>query len=165
MGICKPFNSPTPPSTILTLHMQYHSDGRPRNTPLPSTIHGWLTKMRGTLLDNEPMRHEGIKEMKQAKRVRAERELLGKPSSRHAAKGPLIPFSFLRNRPKVTGGTPSRPAYSHRKSSSGHTQRRRTTSSHQRPRRASTADRRSSRRPSSSRKPSSSSRHNTRRSR
>lgn len=36
-----------------------------------STIHGWVTKMRGTLFDNEAVRRRGIREMKAAKAVRA----------------------------------------------------------------------------------------------
>ncbi|KAI0346790.1 hypothetical protein BDW22DRAFT_1351067 [Trametopsis cervina] len=35
-----------------------------------STIHGWVTKLRGTLLDNETVRREGIREMRAAKAVR-----------------------------------------------------------------------------------------------
>jgi hypothetical protein len=32
-----------------------------------SVVHGWLTKIRGTLLDNEDERQKGIREMKKAK--------------------------------------------------------------------------------------------------
>ncbi|CAL1701143.1 unnamed protein product [Somion occarium] len=35
-----------------------------------STIHGWVTKLRGTLLDNEAVRRQGIREMQDAKRAR-----------------------------------------------------------------------------------------------
>ncbi|KAI0700767.1 hypothetical protein BC835DRAFT_1411878 [Cytidiella melzeri] len=35
-----------------------------------STIHGWVTKLRGTLSDNETVRREGIREMRAAKAVR-----------------------------------------------------------------------------------------------
>ena len=35
-----------------------------------STIHGWVTKLRGTLSDNERVRRAGIHEMKAAKAVR-----------------------------------------------------------------------------------------------
>lgn len=146
----------------------YHSDGRPRNTPLPSTVHGWLTKMRGTLLDNETMRYQGIKEMKQAAAVRvykqkeeAERKLrdisrvkAGRQPLRPAAKQPLLRFSFLRNRPKPIGRGSTRPAATSRKSSSSHTQKRKHPSSSSRPRRSSASANRSSRRPPTSRKTS-----------
>ncbi|KAF9651122.1 hypothetical protein BDM02DRAFT_3127246 [Thelephora ganbajun] len=92
----------------------YHSDGRPRNTPLPSTVHGWLTKMRGTLFDNETIRYRGIKEMKQAAAVRilrqkeeAEHKLrnlaraeAGRSPLQPVGKQPWLRLSFLRNRPK-----------------------------------------------------------------
>jgi hypothetical protein len=145
----------------------YHSDGRPRNTPLPSTVHGWLTKMRGTLLDNETMRYQGIKEMKQAAAVRihrqkqeAERKLrdlsrarAGRKPLQPAAKQPLLRLSFLRNRPKPIARGSSRPAATSRKSSS-HTQKRKHPSSSSRPRRSSASGNRSSRRPPTSRKTS-----------
>ena len=47
------------------------SDGtrRPYSSKM-STIHGWVTKMRGTLLDNEETRRKGIHEMRAAKAIR-----------------------------------------------------------------------------------------------
>jgi hypothetical protein len=147
----------------------YHSDGRPRNTPLPSTVHGWLTKMRGTLLDNEAMRYRGIKEMKQAAVVRvhkkkdeADRRLrevsrakAGRAPLKPAAKQPLLRLSFLRNRPNhahIAAGRSS--ATSRKTSSSTHTQRRRAPSSSTRSRRTSASGKRSSKRPPTSRKSS-----------
>ncbi|TFY69403.1 hypothetical protein EVJ58_g417 [Rhodofomes roseus] len=35
-----------------------------------STIHGWVTKMRGTLVDDERIRKQGIREMEHARRIR-----------------------------------------------------------------------------------------------
>lgn len=147
----------------------YHSDGRPRNTPLPSTVHGWLTKMRGTLLDNESMRYQGIKEMKQAAVVRvhkrkeeADRKLqnlararAGRSPVKMSGNQPWLRLSFLRNRPKAFTRPSGRPSATTRKSSSSaHTQRRKQPSSSPRSRHSSTSGRRTSKRPPTSRKSS-----------
>jgi len=147
----------------------YHSDGRPRNTPLPSTVHGWLTKMRGTLLDNEAVRYQGIKEMKQAAVVRvhkrkeeADRNLrdiarvkAGRSPMKQSAKQPWLRISFLRHRPAPLANTSGRPAPTTRKSSSStHAQRRKPPSSSSRSRHSSTSGKRSSKRPPPSRKSS-----------
>jgi len=139
----------------------YHSDGRPRNTPLPSTVHGWLTKMRGTLLDNEAMRYQGIKEMKQAAVVRVHkkkqevaRAKAGRPSLKPLAAQPWLRLSFLRNRPKPIARGSTRPAATTRKSSSSHTQKRKQPSSSSRARRSSASGSRNSKRPPTSRKSS-----------
>jgi len=143
----------------------YHSDGRPRNTPLPSTVHGWLTKMRGTVLDNEAIRRQGIKEMKQATAVRihrqkeeADRKLrdlarakAGRSPLKTSVKQPWLRLSFLRNRPKPIGRASGRPTVSTRKSSSSHTQKRKPHSASSRPRHTSTSGR-NSKRPHAQRK-------------
>jgi len=84
----------------------YHMDGRKRARPPASTVHGWLTKMRGTLLDNENMRRSGIREMKEASITRAaikkrdaDRARTGKAPVRPKVKQPWLRLSFLRNRP------------------------------------------------------------------
>jgi len=147
--------------------LQYHSDGRPRNTPLPSTVHGWLTKMRGTLLDNETIRYQGIKEMKQAAAVRVHRQKeetdrrlrdlsrvkAGRPPLKPLAKQPWLRLSFMRNRPKPIARGPTRPAATTRKSASSRTQKRKPSSS-SRPRHSSTSGNRNSKRPATSRKAS-----------
>ncbi|KIY49395.1 hypothetical protein FISHEDRAFT_29082, partial [Fistulina hepatica ATCC 64428] len=46
---------------------QFHSDGTRRRKPLPATMHGWLAKMRGTLVGNEDLRSQGMREMRAAK--------------------------------------------------------------------------------------------------
>ncbi|GJE84264.1 hypothetical protein PsYK624_003400 [Phanerochaete sordida] len=47
------------------------SDGTKRPySSKASTIHGWVTKMRGTLVGNERTRSKGIREMKAAKAIR-----------------------------------------------------------------------------------------------
>ncbi|KAF5358942.1 hypothetical protein D9758_004768 [Tetrapyrgos nigripes] len=48
----------------------FHTDGSRRARPKASTMHGWLAKMRGTLLGDETLRSQGIREMKEAKAVR-----------------------------------------------------------------------------------------------
>jgi hypothetical protein len=145
----------------------YHSDGRPRNTPLPSTVHGWLTKMRGTLLDNETVRYQGIKEMKQAAAVRvhrqkeeADRKLrdlarvkAGRPPLKPLATKPWLRLSFMRNRPKPIARGSTRPSARTRKSSSSHTQKRKHPSSSSRPRHTSSSGR-TTKRPATSRKSS-----------
>jgi hypothetical protein len=147
----------------------YHSDGRPRNTPLPSTVHGWLTKMRGTLFDNETIRYQGIKEMKQAAAVRVHRQKeeterrmrdlarvkAGRPPLKPLAKKPWLRLSFMRGRPKPIGRGSSRPTPTTRKStSSSRTSKRKQPSSSSRPRRSSASASRNSRRPATSRKSS-----------
>jgi len=44
--------------------------GRYRGRMKSSTVHGWLVKMRGTLIGDERMRAKGIEEMKSASRHR-----------------------------------------------------------------------------------------------
>lgn len=46
-----------------------HTDGRRR--PKASTVHGWLAKMRGTLIGDESLRSRGMREMKEARAIRA----------------------------------------------------------------------------------------------
>jgi len=47
-----------------------HADGR-RRRPKASTVHGWLAKMRGTLIGDESLRSRGMREMQEARVVRA----------------------------------------------------------------------------------------------
>ena len=153
-------------SNLQSSYLQYHSDGRPRNTPLPSTVHGWLTKMRGTLLDNEPMRRQGIKEMKQATAVRIHRQKeeanrkiqdlarakAGRSPLRPSVKQPWLRLSFLRNRPQPIPRGSGRPTVTTRKSSSSHTHKRKPHSASSRPRHTSTSGNRNSKRTHAQRK-------------
>ncbi|TFK71803.1 hypothetical protein BDN72DRAFT_764324 [Pluteus cervinus] len=50
----------------------FRPDGTRRERPPPSTMHGWLAKMRGTLSGNEKLRSEGMREMRHAKAWRAD---------------------------------------------------------------------------------------------
>jgi len=141
----------------------YHADGRKRVRPPASTIHGWLTKMRGTLLDNEPLRRRGIREMQDARSNRlamkkrdAERAAAGKSPLRPKVTKPLLRFSFLRYRPRPLGknssgavvrykrSQSSRPKTQHHHSSSKRSAQKK--SSHgKRTRKRSTAHKRSGR--------------------
>lgn len=48
----------------------FRSDGT-RCKPPPSTMHGWLAKMRGTLLGDEDLRSKGMREMREARAYKA----------------------------------------------------------------------------------------------
>ncbi|KJA29842.1 hypothetical protein HYPSUDRAFT_152903 [Hypholoma sublateritium FD-334 SS-4] len=69
---------------------QLNADGSRRRPP-PSAMHGWLAKMRGTLLGDEALRSRGMREMKEAASLRKRRALIKKQRS---ATGKSI-FSFL----------------------------------------------------------------------
>ncbi|GBE80019.1 hypothetical protein SCP_0212210 [Sparassis crispa] len=45
-------------------------DHHGRHHKKASTVHGWVTKMRGTLIDNESVRRLGIREMREARAIR-----------------------------------------------------------------------------------------------
>jgi len=47
----------------------FRKDGSRRRPP-PSTMHGWLAKMRGTLLGDEELRSKGMQEMRDARAAR-----------------------------------------------------------------------------------------------
>ncbi|GLB33988.1 hypothetical protein LshimejAT787_0108720 [Lyophyllum shimeji] len=65
----------------------FRADGSRRKPP-PSTVHGWLAKMRGTLLGNETLRTKGMREMqaariyKRKRNVQSGRSIFGFFSSR-----------------------------------------------------------------------------------
>ncbi|PBL02313.1 hypothetical protein ARMGADRAFT_249872 [Armillaria gallica] len=55
----------------------FHRDGSRRRHPIPNTMHGWLAKMRGTIIGDEKLRSKGMREMKAAreyKRLHARRK-------------------------------------------------------------------------------------------
>lgn len=71
------------------------SDGTKRPySKKASTIHGWVTKMRGTLVGNERTRWEGIKEMKTAKAIRQYKRKRAKEHRSRGQHGGGL-FSFL----------------------------------------------------------------------
>ncbi|EPT03600.1 hypothetical protein FOMPIDRAFT_1040360 [Fomitopsis schrenkii] len=60
-----------------------------------STIHGWVTKLRGTLIDDERIRKRGIREMQYARRLREWKKEKGVTDQ-----GTSLPaFSFLPSKP------------------------------------------------------------------
>ncbi|KAJ3722422.1 hypothetical protein C8R42DRAFT_666831 [Lentinula raphanica] len=69
----------------------FHRDGSRRRHPIPSTMHGWLAKMRGTLIGNETLRSQGIQEMKAAKRR--------KQAAKARAQSSKGRFSFFARKP------------------------------------------------------------------
>ncbi|KAI0053820.1 hypothetical protein FA95DRAFT_1592095 [Auriscalpium vulgare] len=72
-----------------------------------STIHGWLVKMRGTLIGSESIRQAGRREMKEARAIRAYRRQREKgktsPASTHGGFH-LIPSSKKPPPPPRRGG-------------------------------------------------------------
>src|ERR1700733_11698288 len=89
--------------------------------PRPSTVHGWLTKMRGTLLGDERMRSRGMDEMHAARKYRAnkrERAARRKSSTKsllHRKTASLV-SDFLGT--KATPPRSKRPTFSSYKKSS-----------------------------------------------
>lgn len=72
------------------------SDGTKRPySSKASTIHGWVTKMRGTLVGNERTRWKGIKEMKTAKAIRQYKRQRAKERRARGQKQGGGLFSFL----------------------------------------------------------------------
>ncbi|KAF9472956.1 hypothetical protein BDN70DRAFT_423390 [Pholiota conissans] len=64
----------------------FNPDGTRRRPP-PSTMHGWLAKMRGTLIGNEELRSRGMREMREAA---ARRKRHAEAKRLHAATGKSI---------------------------------------------------------------------------
>ncbi|KAH9844097.1 uncharacterized protein C8Q71DRAFT_719701 [Rhodofomes roseus] len=70
-----------------------------------STIHGWVTKMRGTLVDDERIRKQGIREMEHARRIREWKKEKGIEEQNN------LLFSFVPKKPPQPNNQPS-PAHS-----------------------------------------------------
>ncbi|KAF8076587.1 hypothetical protein FPV67DRAFT_423130 [Lyophyllum atratum] len=68
----------------------FRTDGSRRKPP-PSSMHGWLAKMRGTLLGNETLRTKGMREMQAARNARKQK--------RSVQSGRSV-FGFFSNRKK-----------------------------------------------------------------
>ncbi|KAJ4478325.1 hypothetical protein J3R30DRAFT_3480504 [Lentinula aciculospora] len=108
----------------------FHRDGSRRRSPVASTMHGWLAKMRGTLIGNEELRSRGMKEIERAKGDRKRRKE-NKSRDKSSGKGRGLslsgsgrqPASQRRGSRNVTrgghgGGGGSRPALRQHSSSS-----------------------------------------------
>ncbi|KAF7301860.1 hypothetical protein MIND_00751900 [Mycena indigotica] len=89
----------------------FRSDGSRRKPP-PSTMHGWLAKMRGTLLGNEELRSKGMKEMQDAryhKKVKSQRSQRRPAPPARRDTGSSALFGTLNPKPRPVGrGTPIR---------------------------------------------------------
>ncbi|KAK7061894.1 hypothetical protein R3P38DRAFT_2832155 [Favolaschia claudopus] len=86
----------------------FRSDGSRRNPP-PSTMHGWLAKMRGTLLGNEDLRSKGMQEMRAARRYKQDKRSRPKPKSKSIARrdtGPSHLFGSLSPKPSQSHRPP-----------------------------------------------------------
>ncbi|KAF9534729.1 hypothetical protein CPB83DRAFT_842838 [Crepidotus variabilis] len=70
----------------------FRSDGTRRRPP-PSSMHGWLAKMRGTLLGNESLRSRGMREMREAQ---SRRQHTSTKRRQHSSKSGGSIFSFLK---------------------------------------------------------------------
>ncbi|KAF8969467.1 hypothetical protein BDZ97DRAFT_246303 [Flammula alnicola] len=123
----------------------FNPDGTRRRPP-PSTMHGWLAKMRGTLIGDEELRSRGMREMREAASARKYKQ--------YSAQTGKSMFSFLGF---GSSGQKQQP----RKLQQRGTQSRRPTyestnsrSSRRPPRRSSGTSHRSSQRPPSSRQQS-----------
>lgn len=62
---------PRLPSLADNRGAQPEASGSHRRYRKASIIHGWVTKLRGTLTDNERVRSRGIREMREARAIRA----------------------------------------------------------------------------------------------
>lgn len=74
--------------------LQVIQHGRHRGKLRSSTVHGWLVKMRGTIVGDEKMRWRGIEEMKSASRHR----------QRNASSPPPPPRRNTSSRKGSSGG-------------------------------------------------------------
>ncbi|KAJ7129469.1 hypothetical protein C8R44DRAFT_776870 [Mycena epipterygia] len=93
----------------------FRSDGSKRKPP-PSVMHGWLAKMRGTLLGNEALRTKGMQEMRAARHYkksspkRPQRKSVDRRDT-----GSSALFGALNPKPRPVGrGTQYRQTSSHR---------------------------------------------------
>ncbi|KAF8897723.1 hypothetical protein BD779DRAFT_1492221 [Infundibulicybe gibba] len=95
----------------------FRADGT-RITPAPSTWHGWLAKMRGTLLGDEKLRSAGMREMRKAREIRENRRRKRRMHPGPGLAGRLVSMFSSRKKPThaVRGGHRQRPTNSHRPS-------------------------------------------------
>ncbi|KAJ7683969.1 hypothetical protein B0H17DRAFT_1073141 [Mycena rosella] len=93
----------------------FRNDGSRRKPP-PSVMHGWLAKMRGTLIGNEALRTKGMQEMRAARSYKKTKSMRPKRKSvdrRDTSSSAL--FGSLSPKPRPVGhGTQYRQTSSHR---------------------------------------------------
>ncbi|KAG7449010.1 uncharacterized protein BT62DRAFT_929007 [Guyanagaster necrorhizus] len=103
----------------------FHRDGSRRKHPIPNTMHGWLAKMRGTLIGDERLRSRGMREMKAAREYKRREARRKKQSC-----GFLANLFGCKLPPSRSSGTRSQPRVRHRGSAHrlvGHAPQRRHT--------------------------------------
>ncbi|KAJ7682600.1 hypothetical protein DFH06DRAFT_1161606 [Mycena polygramma] len=95
----------------------FRSDGSRRKPP-PSVMHGWLAKMRGTLLGNESLRTKGMQEMRAARHYKKAKRTQSKrrpPAPKRRDTGSSALFGSLNPKPRpVARGTQYRQSSTHR---------------------------------------------------
>ncbi|KAJ7094582.1 hypothetical protein B0H15DRAFT_128971 [Mycena belliarum] len=93
----------------------FRSDGTRRKPP-PSVMHGWLAKLRGTLIGNEELRTKGMQEMRAARsysKSKAQRPKRKSIARRDTGSSAL--FGSLKPKPRPVGrGTQHRQTSTHR---------------------------------------------------
>lgn len=106
---------------MLQIEVEWNGESPEKHRRKASTVHGWLTKIRGTIMDNEAERQRGRHEMMRA----AENRRLGRTPDRATL------FSLFRgqskrssgsatdSKPKSYGATPRRPSSAPHRSSTG----------------------------------------------
>ncbi|OAX44480.1 hypothetical protein K503DRAFT_764898 [Rhizopogon vinicolor AM-OR11-026] len=116
----------------------YHSDGRRRSRPKPSIFHGWIVKWRATFSGNEPLRTQGIREMREAKALQEYKRQ--RKAAKRAKKGParsglfsLFGSSNAKKRKPHRPATLTRGSQSSRGSTRGSLSRRPTGQSSRHP--------------------------------
>ncbi|EPQ59014.1 hypothetical protein GLOTRDRAFT_136007 [Gloeophyllum trabeum ATCC 11539] len=77
----------------------YDEHGRRRIKPPASTIHGWLVKWRGTFSGDEELRRQGIREMREARAIRAWRQQKGRTKKGSTS---ALGLSFLSRGPSTS---------------------------------------------------------------
>ncbi|CAK5262976.1 unnamed protein product [Mycena citricolor] len=89
----------------------FRSDGSRRRPP-PSTMHGWLAKMRGTLLGDEDLRSKGMREMRDAKSFKQNKskKIPQRKASRDKEPSALFGSLHPKPKPRPTAGQTRKPS-------------------------------------------------------
>jgi hypothetical protein len=94
---------------LILIH--YFQDVRRR--PKFSTVHGWLAKMRGTLLGDERLRSQGMREMREARALRR-RKSEKKAAIQRKTRTGISVFSLFVSKPQARSKPSRRTAVSPR---------------------------------------------------
>ncbi|TFY53879.1 hypothetical protein EVG20_g9934 [Dentipellis fragilis] len=90
---------------MLAVEWDAQDAARRRHKPKASTIHGWLCKMRGTLMGNESVRREGRYEMKEARAIRTYMKQRSKQQKKQAGGFSLFGLGGGSSRPRSRGSS------------------------------------------------------------